>query len=193
MIARLQRVLGDQLRRQLVVELGGLQSDGHATVRFVDRDALERARRRLAGTREGQTGPADVEAALEQTKLALEALAQAAAELEAGVPERLSAAVQEGMRSEVLPVARHIAEMRGLSGQTIRRLERLQGDLSAERKARVEDLALVVELIASGWRGVERRVDRLERIMDRIERALEDRPVASLYRIEDHQERRTGA
>jgi hypothetical protein len=158
----------------------------------VDRDALERARRRLAGTREGQVRAADLEAALEQAKGALESLAEATAELEAGVPERLAQAVQESMRSEVLPVARHIAEMRGLSGQTIRRLERLQGDLSAERKARVEDLALVVELIASGWRGVERRIDRLERIMDRVERALEDRPVASLYRLEDHQERRSG-
>jgi hypothetical protein len=83
--------------------------------------------------------------------------------------------------------------VRGLSAQTIRRLERLQGDLDAERTTRVEDLALLVDLIASGWRGVERRLDRLERIMDRVERALEDRPVASLYRIEDRQERRPGA
>jgi hypothetical protein len=44
--------------------------------------------------------------------------------------------------------------VRGLSGQTIRRLERLQGDLAAERKARVEDLALLVELITSGLRSM---------------------------------------
>jgi hypothetical protein len=109
------------------------------------------------------------------------------------VPERVSGAIEDALRNEVLPVARHIAEVRGLSAQTIRRLERLQGDLDAERTARVEDLALLVELIASGWRGVERRLDRLERIMDRVERALEDRPVASLYRIEDRQELRPGA
>ena len=60
----------------------------------------------------------------------------------------------------------------------------MQGDLLAERKARVEDLALLVELISSGWRGVERRLDRLERILDRLERALEDRPSAAVYRIE---------
>ena len=42
---------------------------------------------------------------------------------------------------------------------------------SAERTARV-DLALLVDLIASGWRGVERRLDRLERILDRMERSL---------------------
>jgi hypothetical protein len=99
------------------------------------------------------------------------------------------------MRAEVLPVARHIAEVRGLSAQTIRRLERLQADLDAERLARVEDLALLVDLVSSGWRSVERRLDRLERILDRLERSLEDRPVASLYRIEERRghELRPGA
>jgi hypothetical protein len=145
---------------------------------------------RLAAAGEGRPDAASLAAALEQAKTALESLAQKTAELEADVPARLGGALREGLRSEVLPVARHIAEVRGLSGQTIRRLERLQGDLSAERKARVEDLALLVDLIASGWRGVERRVDRLERVLDRIERALEDRPVASVHRIEDRQERK---
>jgi hypothetical protein len=91
------------------------------------------------------------------------------------------------MRAEVIPVARNLAEVRGLSGQTIRRLERLQGDLDAERRARVEDLALLVELISSGWRAVERRLDRLERSFDRLERSLEDSPVAQVYRLQDHQ------
>jgi hypothetical protein len=156
----------------------------------MDREALERARMRLTGVDENRPRAADVEAALAQAKDGLEALAQTAAELEAGIPEQLGSALQEGLRAEVLPVARHIAEVRGLSAQTIRRLERLQGDLAAERKARVEDLALLVDLIASGWRGVERRLDRLERIMDRVERALEDRPVATVYRIDDRHERR---
>ena len=73
--------------------------------------------------------------------------------------------------------AASLAEVRGLSNQTIRRLERLQLDLDAERRARIEDLALLVDLIASGWHGVERRLDRLERSIDRLERSLEDRPV----------------
>ena len=47
----------------------------------------------------------------------------------------------------------------------IRRLETPAGaEVAAERRERVEDLALLVDLIASGWRGVERRLDRLERI-----------------------------
>jgi hypothetical protein len=149
----------------------------------MDRDAIERARIRLAAAGEGEPEAA-LEALLERARAGLEALALTAAELEAGMPERLDTALQRGLREEVIPVARHLAEVRGLSGQTIRRLERIQGDLAAERQARVEDLALLVDLIASGWRGVERRLDRLERVLDRIERALEDKPSAAVYRIE---------
>jgi hypothetical protein len=149
----------------------------------MDRDAIERARIRLAAAGEGEPEAA-LEALLERARAGLEALALTAAELEAGMPERLDTALQRGLREEVIPVARHLAEVRGLSGQTIRRLERIQGDLAAERQARVEDLALLVDLIASGWRGVERRLDRLERVLDRLERALEDRPSAAVYRIE---------
>jgi hypothetical protein len=152
-------------------------------LRPMDRDAIERARIRLAAAGEGEPEAA-LEALLERARAGLEALAVTTAELEAGMPERLDAAVQRGLREEVIPVAKHLAEVRGLSGQTIRRLERMQGDLAAERQARVEDLALLVDLIASGWRGVERRLDRLERVLDRIERALEDRPSAAVYRIE---------
>jgi hypothetical protein len=149
----------------------------------MDRDAIERARIRLAAAGEGEPEAA-LEALLERARAGLETLALTTAELEAGMPERLDTALQRGLREEVIPVARHLAEVRGLSGQTIRRLERIQGDLAAERQARVEDLALLVDLIASGWRGVEKRLDRLERVLDRLERALEDRPTAAVYRIE---------
>jgi hypothetical protein len=139
---------------------------------------------RLAEPGEGRVNAAALEALLERARSGLEALAVTTAELEAGMPERLDSALQRGLREEVLPVARHLAEVRGLSAQTIRRLERLNGDLAADRKARVEDLALLVDLIASGWRGVEKRLDRIERVLDRVERALEDRPPAAVYRIE---------
>jgi hypothetical protein len=151
----------------------------------MDRDALERARKRLAeAAREGTTA-ADVGAALGQAKEGLESLAQKAAELEAQVPERLGAAIEQGMRAEVLPVAQHIAEVRGLTGQVIRRLERLETGIAAERRERLEDFGLLVDLVASGWRGVERRLDRIERVTDRMERSLEERPAAAaVYRLE---------
>jgi hypothetical protein len=150
----------------------------------MDREALERARARLAEAREERPSRNDLEAAVERAETALDQLARTAAELEAVVPERLGSAIEDGMRAEVLPVARQIAEARGLTGQVVRRLESLQGEIAAERRDRLEDLALLVELIGSGWRGVERRLDRAERILDRIERSLEERPGAALYRID---------
>jgi hypothetical protein len=150
----------------------------------MNRDALARAQARVVEARAERPNKIELEAALERAENALDALAQTTAELETAVPERLGAAVEEGMRAEVLPVARHIAEVRGLTGQIVRRLEALQGEIAAERRERLEDLALLVDLIGSGWRGVERRLDRAERILDRIERALEERPGAALYRID---------
>ena len=154
----------------------------------MDQVSLERARRRIENGRDGQPDQASLEAALESARTSLERFAEQAAELEASVPERVGTAIQEGMRAEVLPVARHVAEVRGLSTQTIRRLERLQGDIAAERMARVDDLALLVELVSSGWRAVERRLDRLERMLDRLERSVDNGHPASLYEIEENQE-----
>ena len=132
----------------------------------MDEQALERAKARIADAASGRTPPAELEAALERSRSQIEALAAAAAELEGALPERIGAAVQDGLRAEVLPVARHIAEIRGLLNQTIRRLERLEGDLLAERHARIDDLALLVDLISSGWKGVSDRLERLERVED---------------------------
>ena len=116
-----------------------------------------------------------MDAALERAREAVEALAQTTAELQAGLPE----AMQDGMREHFRPSARHLAEVRGLMNQTIRRLERIEGDLLAERHARVDDLALLVDLVSSGWRSVEERLARLE---DGLRREG-----AVVYRLEDRQ------
>jgi hypothetical protein len=152
----------------------------------VDPDAVERARRRLSSlSAEGVDEPA-LQAALRRAQDGLETFAQATAELEATLPQRVSEALHSSLQAEVLPVARHVAEVRGLSGQTIRRLERLHAEVEAERRARVEDLALLVDLVSSGWRSVERRLDRIERILDRIEQQLEERPrSSSILRLDD--------
>jgi len=129
----------------------------------MDALALERAHQRIAEAAAGRPEPALLEATLERSRRQIETLAEVAAGLEASVPAQVSVAVRDGLRTEVLPVARHIAEIRGLLNQTIRRLERIEGELLAERHARVDDLALLVELVSSGWRGVDARLARLER------------------------------
>jgi hypothetical protein len=149
----------------------------------MDESAIERARERLAGAGEGRVDPASIEAALERARAGIEALAETTAKIETSLPAQVGEAVQEGLREQVLPVARHLAEVRGLMGQAIRRLERLEGDQLAERHARVDDLALLVELVTSGWKGVDERLLRLEK-------GLEASGGAIVYRIE---ERRAGS
>jgi hypothetical protein len=135
--------------------------------------ALERAKQRIADAAAGRPEPALLEAALERSRTQIEALAAVAADLEASIPAQVGVAVRDGLRTEVLPVARHIAEIRGLLNQAIRRLERLECDLLAERHARVDDLALLVDLVSSGWRGVDARLERLERAEDDDVRAVQ--------------------
>ncbi|MDQ2983751.1 MAG: hypothetical protein M3R70_07480 [Actinomycetota bacterium] len=144
----------------------------------MDEGAIERAQERLRDAAEGRPEPAALEAALERARAQIETLAQTAAELEATIPGKVEDAVHDGLREQVLPVARHLAEVRGLMNQSIRRLERLEGDLLAERHARVDDLALLVDLVTSGWRSVDDRLARLEKSL-----VVES---ATVYRIEEH-------
>ncbi len=144
----------------------------------MDVAALQRAKSRIAEATAGTPQPADLAAALERSREQIEGLAAAAAELEAGIPVQVGHAVRDGLRTEVLPVGRHVAEIHGLLNQAIRRLERLEGDLLAERKARVDDLALLVELVTSGWRGVDARLARIERLQAPVPTPLPDAPEA---------------
>jgi len=144
----------------------------------MDEAAIQRAKERLAAAAEGRVEPGDVQAALERAREQIEALADLAAQIETSLPGRVSEAVREGLKAETLPVGRHLAEVRGLAGQTIRRLERMEGDLLAERHARLDDLALLVDLVTSGWKGVDERLARLEE-------RLEESKGAIVYRIEE--------
>jgi hypothetical protein len=128
----------------------------------MDEQALERAKARIAAASAGRVSSGDLEAVLERARVQIESLAGAAAELEGTLPVHIGAAVKDGLRAEVLPVARHIAEIRGLLNQAVRRLERLEGDLLAERHARIDDLALLVDLVSSGWKGVDNRLAKIE-------------------------------
>jgi len=146
-------------------------------------DAIERARKRLEEAAEGRPDAAAVDAALERARAQVEELALAAAQLEATLPGKIDEALQDGLRAQVKPVGRNLAEIRGLMNQVIRRLERVEGDLLSERHARVDDLGLLVDLITSSWKSVERRISTLERKLQTGEGAI-------VYKME---ERRTGS
>ncbi len=78
-------------------------------------------------------------------------------------------ALREGLREEAAPISRRLAEVKGLSNNAIRRLEGIEATIQSERGARVDDLALLVELLTEGWRAINARLDR-------IEAALEQQP-----------------
>ena len=139
-------------------------------------DAIARAQQRIENAAAGRTDPAAFDAALQRARTAVEALATTTARFEAGLP----VAIQDGLREHFRPSARHLAEVRGLTNQVIRRLERIEGDLLAERHARVDDLSLLVDLISSGWRSVEERLLRLEEGLKRGNGAV-------VYSLEDRQ------
>jgi DNA-binding helix-hairpin-helix protein with protein kinase domain len=141
----------------------------------MDDAAVNRALERIGNARASRAEPAALEAALERARVQVESLAATAAVMQVGLP----GAIQEGLKEHFRPSARHLAEVRGLMNQMVRRMERLETDLLVERNARVDDLALLVDLIASGWRSANERLER-------IEAALEQRSGngAVVYRIE---------
>jgi len=54
----------------------------------------------------------------------------------------------------------------------------VEGDLLSERHARIDDLALQVDLITSGWKSVNDRIASLEHMIQTGEGAI-------VYRIEE--------
>jgi len=147
----------------------------------MDESAIERAKDRV----EQRAEAAALDGVLERTRAELEALAQAAAAAADGLPEQVQGAVKDGLREQVAPVGRNLAEIRGLLNQVIRRLETLEGDAVADRHARVDDLGLLVDLISSGWKSVDARLGRVEALVTRLEQGLQERGGAIVYRIED--------
>lgn len=81
----------------------------------------------------------------------------------------LREALRDGLREEAAPISRRLAEVKGLSNNAIHRLERLEATLDAERGARVDDLALLVELLTEGWKSMNARLERIEALLQRPE------------------------
>ena len=106
--------------------------------------------------------PPEMQAALDRARLQIEALAQTADELQVVLPDAVGSALRDGLREEAAPISRRLAEVKGLSNQLIRRLERLETDLLIERHARVDDLNLLVELVTAQWKSLNERLDRIE-------------------------------
>jgi hypothetical protein len=138
----------------------------------------------------GEVVPAPVskEVATREDEL-FERFSAAAAEFETSLPQGVGSVVYEALRVEVRPVARHVAEIGALFEHMLTRLERVGAEVASERRERVDDVALLAELITNGWRGVDRRLARLEQMVARLEERPGGRPAARVIRLEDRQSR----
>jgi hypothetical protein len=143
----------------------------------MDDGAMERAQERVEQRADG----AALDALLVRAREQVEALAAATSALEDSLPAR----VEDVVRGQAQPVGRNLAEIRGLMNQVLRRLSTLEGDLLTERNARVDDLALLVDLVSSGWKGVDARLGRIEAMVGRLEQGLQENRGAIVYRMED--------
>jgi len=143
-------------------------------------DAIVRPDARIEETSIGRVAPAELDTTLERARDHVAALAATAADLEATLPARIGEAVRDGLREEVLPVGRHVAEVRGQLNQVIRRLEHVEISLLAERNAHADELSLLTELVTTSWRGIEERLKH-------IEAQLTDGASGVVYRIDRRQ------
>ena len=168
--AAFDRMLSDQLRRELVVELetrtissdGQSSLAGHGRRRTGTRQAAHRggargSRRATASGCRARAGPRGDRVARPRQPPS----SRPACRTGSPTPCRRAS----GARSPSW--ARNLAEIRGLLNNAIRRLERLEQEVLAERHARIDDLALLVDLVSTGWRSVDARLEQLERPLTR--------------------------
>jgi len=76
-------------------------------------------------------------------------------------------ALREALQEEAAPIGRRLAEVKGLSNNAIRRLDGIERTLERERDARIDDLALLVDLLTEGWRAMNARLERIEAALAR--------------------------
>jgi hypothetical protein len=96
-------------------------------------------------------------------------------ELEAGWPE---AEEEDAEAEEVAPAAlpatieaAPLVQLGSVLGELTEAVRELRHETDAERRERVDDLAVLIDLITKGWEGVDRRLGRVERQLGRLESA----------------------
>lgn len=97
--------------------------------------------------------------------------------------EEIRNAIRDGLREEAAPISRRLAEVKGLSNNAIRRLGSIEAILESERNARVDDLALLVEVLTEGWRTMNTRLARIESLLLVSLQDRQEEPTAAVYRL----------
>jgi hypothetical protein len=100
----------------------------------------------------------------------LQSLERSAAILKKSVPGQ-PGDVYEALRVEVHPVAEHIGAVRTLVGELQQSFDGLRGDLGRERHERLRDIEVLIDLIVTSWQTVDRRLGRVEKMLERMQRS----------------------
>jgi hypothetical protein len=79
--------------------------------------------------------------------------------------DEIREALRDGLKEEAAPISRRLAEVKGLSNNAVHRLASIEATIQSERSARVDDLALLVELLTEGWRAMNARLERIEALL----------------------------
>jgi hypothetical protein len=133
--------------------------------------AIETVGPPAAGRLNAEVVPADSRSGSEANEL-VSRVDQMAADLEARLPRNVGSILYEALRVQVQPVSRHIAELDALYQLINGRLEDMRLQIERERHERLEDVALLSELVSAGWRSADRRLARMERMLTRLEEAI---------------------
>ena len=131
LVAALGGTLRDQLGRQLVVELCDVHPSGHVSL------GLDGSRRGRAGSQAPRRGEGRANRPRRGRRRRWSARARGSRSSRPPQPSsrracrrRSAQPSRTGIAGETRPVARQLAEVRGLMNQVLRRLERLEGDCS---------------------------------------------------------------
>lgn len=88
-----------------------------------------------------------------------------------GLDESSSASAElmlQALGIDVRPVAEHVAELERAVEEMRRSFVELRAEIGTERQERMTDLALMIDLIVTSWRTVDRRLGRIEQIVQRL-------------------------
>ena len=143
------------------------------------RDAREAALRRIGELRQRSLAPnepagPDLRTLLARSERHVDELRRSASELAAILPTRVEAAVARALGEDEGGLGRRLDHVVDQNGTLAAALERVEGDLLAERMARVEDLEVLVDLVSGGLtslradlRAVRRELAELQAVVGR--------------------------
>jgi hypothetical protein len=79
------------------------------------------------------------------------------------------------------PDATALEPLRAVLTELAEAVRDLRAETNVERRERVDDLAAVIDLISSGWQGIERRLGRIEQHLGQIEAARRQPPEPRIF------------